>query len=86
MSVLEIQVLGSPILREPTTTVAQVTDDLRRLLDDMFETMHAANGVGLAAPQVGRRERLAVIEGTFDAWSREWLRRYHQRPETPLPR
>lgn len=62
MSVLDIQVLGSPILREPTTSVAQVTDELRRLIDDMFETMHAANGVGLAAPQVGRRERLAVID------------------------
>ena len=62
MSVLEIQVLGSPILREPTTPVAAVTDDLRRLLDDMFETMYAANGVGLAAPQVGRRERLAVVD------------------------
>ncbi len=62
MSVLEIQVLGSPILREPTTPVAQVTDDLRRLFDDMFETMHAAKGIGLAAPQVGRRERLAVID------------------------
>jgi peptide deformylase len=62
VSVLEIQVLGSPILREPTTPVAQVTDDVRRLLDDMFETMHAANGVGLAAPQVGRRERLAVVD------------------------
>ena len=62
MSVLEIQVLGSPILREPTTSVAEITDDVRRLLDDMFETMHAANGVGLAAPQVGRRERVAVID------------------------
>jgi peptide deformylase len=62
VSILEIQVLGSPILREPTTPVAAVTDDVRRLLDDMFETMYAANGVGLAAPQVGRRERLAVID------------------------
>ena len=62
MSVLDIHVLGSPILRETTTPVAQVTDDVRRLLDDMFETMYAANGVGLAAPQVGRRERLAVLD------------------------
>ena len=62
MSVLEIHVLGSPVLREPTTPVAQVTDDVRRLIDDMFETMYAANGVGLAAPQVGRPERLAVVD------------------------
>ncbi|HEY0970434.1 MAG TPA: peptide deformylase [Gemmatimonadales bacterium] len=62
MSVLDIHVLGSPVLREVTSPVAQVTDDVRRLIDDMFETMYAANGVGLAAPQVGRRERIAVID------------------------
>ncbi|HEX5581443.1 MAG TPA: peptide deformylase, partial [Gemmatimonadaceae bacterium] len=62
MSVLEIHVLGSPILREVTSPVAQVTDDVRRLIDDMLETMYAANGVGLAAPQVGRRERIAVVD------------------------
>ncbi len=39
-----------------------MTDELRRLTDDMFETMHAAKGIGLAAPQVGRPERLAVID------------------------
>lgn len=39
-----------------------MTDELRRLADDMFETMHAAKGIGLAAPQVGRPERLAVID------------------------
>ena len=62
MSILPIHVLGDPILRETTTPVAQVTEDVRRLLDDMFETMYAANGVGLAAPQVGRLERLCVID------------------------
>ena len=39
-----------------------MTDELRRLTDDMFDTMHAAKGIGLAAPQVGRPERLAVID------------------------
>jgi peptide deformylase len=39
-----------------------MTDELRRLTDDMFETMYAAKGIGLAAPQVGRTERLAVID------------------------
>jgi peptide deformylase len=62
VSVLDIHVLGDPILRDVTTPVAAVTDDVRRLVDDMFETMYAANGVGLAAPQVGRRERLAVVD------------------------
>ena len=62
MSLLEIHVLGSPILRQETQPVERMTDELRRLTDDMFETMHAAKGIGLAAPQVGRIERLAVID------------------------
>lgn len=62
MSVLDIHVLGSPILRQPSTPVQRVTDDLQTLIDDMFATMYAARGIGLAAPQVGRRERLAVID------------------------
>ena len=62
MSLLDIHVLGDPVLRETTTPVAAVTGELRRLIDDMFETMYAARGVGLAAPQVGRRERLAVVD------------------------
>ncbi len=62
MSVLAIRVLGDPVLREETRPVAEVTDDLRRLIDDMFETMYAANGIGLAAPQVGRRERVCVVD------------------------
>jgi peptide deformylase len=62
VSLLDIQVLGAPILRQETTTVAEVTDDLRRLIDDMFETMYVAQGIGLAAPQVGRSERIAVVD------------------------
>lgn len=62
MAVLPITVLGSPVLRQVTTEVAQVTDELRQLAADMFETMRAADGVGLAAPQVGRTERLCVVE------------------------
>ena len=62
MSLLDIRVLGDPILRQETTPVTTVTDELRRLIDDMFETMYAAKGIGLAAPQVGRNERLAVID------------------------
>jgi len=62
VSVLSIRVLGDPVLREETRPVAEVTDDLRRLIDDMFETMYAASGIGLAAPQVGRRERVCVVD------------------------
>jgi peptide deformylase len=59
---LDIHVLGSPVLRQETERVTQFTPALRRLADDMFETMHAAKGIGLAAPQVGRLERLTVVE------------------------
>ncbi len=62
MSLLDVRVLGDPILRQETTPVAAVTDSIRRLVDDMFETMYAAKGIGLAAPQVGRVERVAVID------------------------
>lgn len=62
MSLLELRVLGDPVLRTETSLVAEVTDELRQLVDDMFETMHAAQGIGLAAPQVGRLERIAVVE------------------------
>ncbi len=62
MALLDIRVLGDPILREETVPVAQVTDELRALIDRMYETMYAAQGIGLAAPQVGRTERLTVID------------------------
>jgi peptide deformylase len=62
MALLDIHVLGSPILRQETVRVDTITPELRRLTDDMFDTMHAAKGIGLAAPQVGRRERLAIVE------------------------
>jgi peptide deformylase len=62
VSILDIRVLGDPILRQSTVPVQEITDELRTLVADMFETMHYARGIGLAAPQVGRTERLAVIE------------------------
>lgn len=62
MSILPIRVLGDPILREETKPVEQITDEIRALVASMFETMYLAKGIGLAAPQVGRSERVAVID------------------------
>jgi peptide deformylase len=62
VSILEIRVLGDPVLREETRPVETVTDELRELARNMFETMYLAKGIGLAAPQVGRIERLAVVD------------------------
>jgi peptide deformylase len=52
------------LLRRPATSVRRIDRDLRRLLDDMTETMRAAPGVGLAAPQVGVGLRLIVVEAS----------------------
>lgn len=60
--VLPIYVYGQPILREETEDVTENSAELQALIDDMIETMHAASGIGLAAPQVGRRERLFVVD------------------------
>lgn len=62
MALLGIRVLGDPVLRQETVPVTEFGAALQQLIDDMFETMHGAHGVGLAAPQVGRLERLAVVE------------------------
>jgi peptide deformylase len=62
VSILDIRVLGDPMLRQATNPVTVMTDDLRQLVADMFDTMHHARGIGLAAPQVGRTERIAVVE------------------------
>ena len=61
MSILDIRVLGDPILRKATVPISEITDDTRRLIEDMFETMYLAGGIGLAAPQVGRGERVTVV-------------------------
>lgn len=62
MAILPIVQLGDPVLRVPTVEVRRFDRGLGRLLDDMTDTMRAAPGVGLAANQVGRTERVAVIE------------------------
>jgi peptide deformylase len=56
---------GDPVLEKPTAKVTVFDDDLRKLIDDMFESMYAAHGVGLAAPQIGIAKHLAVIDVTF---------------------
>lgn len=60
--ILPIYPYGSPVLRTETTPVEQDSPELQQLLDDMIETMHGASGIGLAAPQVGRTERLFVVD------------------------
>jgi peptide deformylase len=62
MSLRDLHLLGSPALRTRSTEVEAVDEAIRRLIDDLFETMDAAKGVGLAANQVGITTRVAVVE------------------------
>jgi peptide deformylase len=56
---------GDPVLEKATEPVAVFDDELRKLIDDMFESMYEARGVGLAANQIGISKRLAVIDTSF---------------------
>lgn len=62
MALLPILEVPDPRLRQVSTPVAEVTDEIRALIADMFETMYAAPGIGLAAVQVGVPKRLLVID------------------------
>jgi peptide deformylase len=62
MALLPIIVAPDPRLKVKAKPVKQVDDRIRRLLDDMIDTMHAAPGIGLAAPQVGEPLRLLVVD------------------------
>lgn len=64
--VLEIVQYGHPVLRQRCKPVEEVTDEIRQLADDMIETMVDAHGVGLAAPQIGRDIRMAVVDVSHD--------------------
>jgi peptide deformylase len=66
MSLLSLHLLGSPVLRQHSAEVKTVNDEVRRLVTDLFETMDAAKGVGLAANQVGVARRVAVVDADGD--------------------
>jgi|SRR5580700_3184977 peptide deformylase len=56
---------GDAVLEKPSAPITKFDDALAKLADDMFESMYAAHGVGLAAPQIGVSKRIAVIDVTF---------------------
>lgn len=62
MSILKIIEYGNPILREPSKEVSKVSKKIKTLVSDLLETMYKANGVGLAAPQVGINLRVFVVD------------------------
>lgn len=62
MALRKIVTVGDPILTKKCRTVVKFDDRLAQLIDDMFDTMHEANGVGLAGPQVGVMRRVVVVD------------------------
>src|SRR5215467_15642192 len=56
---------GDPVLETTAQTITEFDDELKKLVEDMFESMYAAHGVGLAAPQIGISKRIAVIDVSF---------------------
>src|SRR5947209_12304502 len=62
MALLEIVKYGDPVLERPGEPVTEFDERLKRLVSDMFETMYASRGVGLAAPQIGVSKRLFVMD------------------------
>jgi peptide deformylase len=60
--ILEIKKYGSPVLRQKGAAIEKITPEIKKLIADMFETMHERHGVGLAAQQIGRALQLTVID------------------------
>ncbi|MFM2171746.1 MAG: peptide deformylase [Verrucomicrobiota bacterium] len=63
---LEIVQIGDPVLREKCSDVEEISEEIVALAENMLETMYQAHGVGLAAPQIGRALRMAVIDVSHD--------------------
>lgn len=59
---LPVYLYGHPVLRKVSEDITPDYPELKKLLDDMYETMYASEGVGLAAPQIGRNDRIVVID------------------------
>ena len=84
MMILPIVAYGHPVLRKVANDIDENYPDLKKLIEDMWETMYASNGVGLAAPQVNRDIRLFVIDSAqiFNNMDEE-ERNQHEYPDDP---
>ena len=85
--VLPVVKFGDPVLRRRGDRIAEVTPEIRQLVADMFETMESANGVGLAAQQIGRALQLTVIDvrGAKERPSTLWIDNQPADPESFMP-
>ncbi|MFH1743885.1 MAG: peptide deformylase, partial [bacterium] len=62
MSVLNVATYPAAVLRKKTRPVKRFDDQLKRVVDDMFETMSLSDGIGLAAPQIGKSKKIIVVD------------------------
>lgn len=76
--VLDVKKYGNPVLRVVAEPISEITDEVRELAEEMIDTMYEENGIGLAAPQVGRSLRIFVIDTHFEGDE------YHTEGETKL--
>lgn len=68
MAVYKIVEMGDPVLREKAQAVTKINKNIQKLLNDMADTMYAAKGVGLAAPQIGISKRVIVVDVGEGLW------------------
>ena len=93
MAIRKLRYEGDEILKKKSREVEEINDKLQELIDDMIETMHKYNGVGLAVVQVGILKRLLVIKGASTSASHEKIKRPGRAkiilakvtPKKPLP-
>lgn len=73
MSTRPILSYGAEVLRKPAQPVSEIDDEVQRLIDDMAETMFAAPGVGIAAPQVGVSQRILLVRSLEDPEGKDYI-------------
>lgn len=85
--ILKIVKYGNPVLRQKGKPVGSITADIKKLVNDMLETMRDAHGVGLAAQQIGQALQLAVIDvtGIKERPSKMWIKGEPVDPEAHMP-
>ena len=80
--ILPVYAYGAPVLRQKAKEIDADYPNLNGLIDDMFETMYASNGIGLAAPQIGLGIRLFITDGTeIEDISPEWFKQVFLNPQ-----
>ncbi len=67
MTILPIIISPDPLLKQKSEPVKEITEEIKTLIEDMFDTMYASNGVGLAAVQVGELKRIIVVDTEWDS-------------------